>query len=58
MRNHSKDEKIWNPQTNVDHPSNIVKERQLSSKEIRNALDTWERVARQLLTTGNEGSSS
>jgi hypothetical protein len=40
-----------------NHSSNIVKDRELSSEEIRDALDTWEQDARQLLTASNEGMS-
>ena len=57
MKDHSKDRKIENPQNSFDHPSDIVKDRQLSSEEKRDALDTWEQDARQLLTASNEGMS-
>jgi hypothetical protein len=55
MSDHSKDKKIENPQDSFDRPSDIVKDRQLSSKEKRDALDTWEQDAHQLLTASNEG---
>jgi hypothetical protein len=57
MRNDSKDKKIQNPQDSFAHPSDIVKDRQLSSEEKRDALDTWEQDAHQLLTASNEGMS-
>jgi hypothetical protein len=55
MSDHSKDKRVDNPQDSFDHPSDIVKDRQLSSKEKRDALDTWEQDAHQLLTASNEG---
>jgi hypothetical protein len=55
MSDHSKDKKIAHPQDNFDHPSDILKDRQLSSEEKRDALDTWEQDANQLLTASNEG---
>jgi hypothetical protein len=55
MKNHSNDKKIENPQNSFDRPSDIVKDRQLSSEEKRDALNTWEQDAHQLLTASNEG---
>jgi hypothetical protein len=57
MNEHSKETKIENPQNSFDHPSDIVKDRQLSSEEKRDALGTWEQDAHQLLTASNEGMS-
>ena len=57
MSDHSKDEKIKNPQDSFDHPGDIVKDGLLSPKEKRDALDTWEQDAHQLLTASNEGMS-
>jgi hypothetical protein len=57
MNDHSKVKKIESPQDSFDHPSDIVKDRQLSSEEKRDALDTWEQDAHQLLTASNEGMS-
>jgi hypothetical protein len=55
MSDHSKDKRIENPQDSFENPSDIVKDRQLSPKEKRDALDTWEQDAHQLLTASNEG---
>jgi hypothetical protein len=55
MKTHSNDKKFENPQNIFDRPSDIVKDRQLSSEEKRDALNTWEQDAHQLLTASNEG---
>ena len=57
MSDHSNDNKIEHPENSFDHPSDVVKDRQLSSEEKRDALNTWEQDARQLFTASNEGMS-
>ena len=48
-------DKIEKPATQYDTPDDIVKDKELSHKEKKAALDTWEQDARQLLTASNEG---
>jgi hypothetical protein len=55
MQHNSKLNKIENPQSSFDHPNDVVNDRQLSRGEKRDALDTWEQDARQLLTASDEG---
>jgi hypothetical protein len=50
-----KDQKVENPANNFENPSAVVKDKDLSLKEKKTALNTWEQDARQLLTASNEG---
>jgi hypothetical protein len=50
-----KNEKVRNPATRYDKPHDIVKDTELSSDERRDALNTWEQDARQLMTASSEG---
>jgi hypothetical protein len=49
------DQKVDKPATNFETPSDIVKAKDLSHDEKREALNTWEQDARQLMTASNEG---
>jgi hypothetical protein len=51
----SKEQKLENPANNFENPSAVAKDGDLSLKEIKKALNTWEQDARQLLTASNEG---
>jgi hypothetical protein len=51
----SKDQKVENPATSFENPSEVVKDKALSLKEKKKALNTWEQDAHQLLTASNEG---
>lgn len=57
MTGHSriKDEKIDNPANSFEKPSDVIKDSDLSLAEKRNALNTWEQDAHQLITASNEG---
>jgi hypothetical protein len=46
---------IDNPATAFDEPSDVVTNRSLTRSEKKEALDTWEQDARQLMTASNEG---
>jgi hypothetical protein len=48
---------LRDPQRSFDRPGDIVKDRRLSREEKRDALNTWEQDAHQLLTASNEGMS-
>jgi hypothetical protein len=50
-----KNETIEQPETHFQSPAAVVKDRNLSHEEKKNALDAWEQDARQLLTASNEG---
>jgi hypothetical protein len=50
-----KEDKIEQPEIHFNSPTDVVKDRTLSHEEKKNALDTWEQNARQLLTASNEG---
>jgi hypothetical protein len=50
-----KDPKVENPATHFDKPNDIVHDANLSLDEKKQALNTWEQDARQLLTASNEG---
>ena len=43
------------PEDHFDTPAAITKDSSLSPSEKKEALDTWEQDARQLLTASNEG---
>jgi hypothetical protein len=44
-----------NPEPHFDTPADLANDRLLSTSEKKEALDTWEQDARQLLTASNEG---
>jgi hypothetical protein len=44
-----------NPESHFETPAAITKDTSLSPSEKKEALDTWEQDARQLLTASNEG---
>jgi hypothetical protein len=46
---------IDNPAGAFDNPSDVVSESSLSNTEKKEALNTWEQDARQLMTASNEG---
>ena len=50
-----KNEKVESPATTYDTPHDIVKDKGLSHPEKKEALNTWEQDARQLMTASNEG---
>ena len=50
-----KNDKIEQPETHFQSPTDVVKDRDLSHEEKKTALNTWEQDARQLLTASNEG---
>jgi hypothetical protein len=50
-----KNDKIEQPATYFEVPTDVVRDRNLSHQEKKNALNTWEQDARQLLTASNEG---
>jgi len=50
-----KGQKVENPANNFQNPGAVVKDKSLSLKEKKTALNTWEQDARQLLTAGDEG---
>jgi hypothetical protein len=43
------------PATTYDKPHGIVKDKDLSHHEKKEALNNWEQDARQLMTASNEG---
>jgi hypothetical protein len=50
-----KNEKVESPATTYDKPHDILKDKELSHHEKKEALKTWEQDARQLMTASNEG---
>ena len=48
-------QKVENPTTAFDKPSDVVNDNKLSYEEKKEALNTWEQDARQLMTASNEG---
>jgi hypothetical protein len=54
-RRTSTEEKVLSPATRFKKPDDIVKDGELSQREKREALNTWEQDARQLMTAINEG---
>jgi hypothetical protein len=46
---------IDNPAMTFEKPSDVVSDRSLTKGEKKEALDTWEQDARQLMTASNEG---
>src|SRR5262245_26975284 len=53
--NDDNDRKVHNPLVEFDKPSDVVKDTSLTQAEKKQALDTLEQDARQLLTASNEG---
>jgi hypothetical protein len=47
--------KIDNPAVAFETPSDLVRDGSLTRREKKNALDTWDQDARQLMTASNEG---
>ena len=50
-----KNDKIEQPEVHFQSPTDVVKDRDLSDEDKKNALNTWEQDAHQLLTASNEG---
>ena len=48
-------EKVERPATAYEKPIDILRDRGLSDDQKKDALNTWEQDARQLLTASNEG---
>ena len=48
-------DKVQSPSSSYGKPQDIVTDSQLSPEEKKQALNTWEQDARQLLTASNEG---
>jgi len=57
MSTHSeaKKAKIEQPANHYKSPDEIIKDADLSEEEKRQALNTWEQDARQMMTASNEG---
>ena len=51
----SADNRLEDPASYFQRPSQVVNDRRLSLREKEEALNTWEQDTRQLLTAGNEG---
>ncbi len=47
--------KVDKPADHFDKPEDVAKDSSLSATQKKDALDTWEQDARQLLTASNEG---
>jgi len=54
-RSEKKKGKLEKPANHYKSPDDIVKDKDLSPAEKRQALNTWEQDARQMLTASNEG---
>jgi hypothetical protein len=50
-----KNRKLENPASHFDKPSEVVRDGQLSHRQKKEALKTWEQDARQVATANNEG---
>jgi hypothetical protein len=50
-----KNRKPENPASHFDKPSEVVKDGQLSHRQKKEALRTWEQDTRQIATANNEG---
>jgi hypothetical protein len=50
-----KADKIEQPETHFQSPTEVVKDKKLTHEDKMAALSTWEQDARQLLTASNEG---
>lgn len=55
MEHASKVDRIKHPETHYKRPEDILEDNALSFEEKKEALDTWEQDARQLVTASNEG---
>jgi hypothetical protein len=51
----STDDRLKNPASHFEKPSQVANDRRLSHGQKEEALNTWEQDARQLLTASNEG---
>jgi hypothetical protein len=49
------DNRLKNPASHFEKPSQVVNDKKLSHGEKEEALNTWEQDARQLLIASNEG---
>jgi hypothetical protein len=49
------DRKLENPASHFAKPSEVVKDRQLSHRQKKQAFKTWDKDARQVATANNEG---
>jgi hypothetical protein len=54
-RSEVKKGKLEKPANHYKSPDDVVKDKDLSPAEKRQALNTWEQDARQMLTASNEG---
>jgi hypothetical protein len=54
-RSEEKKGKLEKPANHYKSPDDIVKDKDLSPAEKKQALNTWEQDARQMLTASNEG---
>jgi hypothetical protein len=54
-RSEKKKGKLEKPANHYKSPDDIVKDKDLSPAEKKQALNTWEQDARQMLTASNEG---
>jgi hypothetical protein len=50
-----KNRNVENPASHFDRPRDVVKDDQLSHRQKKQALKTWEQDARQMATANNEG---
>jgi hypothetical protein len=50
-----KNRKLENPASHFDKPSEVAKDSELSHRQKKEALKTWEQDARQIATANNEG---
>ena len=50
-----KNEKMVSPATTYDKPHDILEDKELSHHDKKEALNTWEQDARQLMTASGEG---
>ena len=48
-------DKVEHPAESYRKPADLVRDEELSLEEKKQALDTWEQDARQLVTASNEG---
>ena len=50
-----KQQKVESPATSFATPADVLRDRELSHDDKKEALNIWEQDARQLLTASNEG---
>jgi hypothetical protein len=55
MDHASKADRIKQPANHYKRPKDILEDNELSFEEKKEALDTWEQDARQLVTASSEG---